>query len=127
MHRIRCRVRENWLSDPRKVTEESYRPYVEAGDAWVAEAGSGIVGFAALDLASATVWALFVAPEAEGMGVGRALQDVMLDRARRKQVKRLSLLTARGSRAETFYFQSGWERAGRGDQEEVRLERMMEP
>ena len=127
MHRIRCRVRENRLSDPAKVTEASYRPYVEAGDAWVAEAGSDIVGFAALDLASATVWALFVAPEAEGMGVGRALQDAMLDRARRKRVKRLSLLTARGSRAETFYLRTAWERAGRGDQEEVRLERTTEP
>jgi GNAT superfamily N-acetyltransferase len=127
MHRIRCRVRENRLSDPAKVTEASYRPYVEAGNAWVAEAGTGVVGFAALDLASATVWALFVAPEAEGMGVGHALQDVMLDRARQEKVKRLSLLTERGSRAETFYLRTGWERVPRCDQEDVRLERRVGP
>ena len=124
MHAIRCAVRENRLSDPSLVTEASYRRYVEAGSIWVAVDGAGTaLGFAALDLAGGSVWALFVDPGREGSGVGRALHDFMIDRASEAGLARLWLTTATGTRAEQFYLAAGWCRAGAASAIEVRFER----
>ena len=112
MHALRLRVLENRLSDPARVTEESYRAYVEAGSAWLAPTERGLGGFAILDPAGAGVWALFVAPEAEGRGIGRALLDRLLDEARALGLRRLSLETAPDTRAERFYTAAGWTKAG---------------
>ncbi|HYW14615.1 MAG TPA: GNAT family N-acetyltransferase [Allosphingosinicella sp.] len=118
MHALRGRVTENVLSDPGRVTHASYRRYLAQGGAWVAEAGRGLVGFAILDVASASVWALFVAPEAEGQGIGRALHDRLLEDAAGRGLARLVLSTAPGTRAERFYTQAGWtNRAGTGTEE----------
>ncbi len=67
MHRIRLAVRENRLSDPDRISENDYLPFVNAGSAWVALTELGLVGFAALVAGEASVWALFVDPEAEGV------------------------------------------------------------
>jgi GNAT superfamily N-acetyltransferase len=112
MHAVRSKVRENRLSDPGRVTEASYLPYIAAGSAWVAETDAGIPGFAALSASDETVWALFVDPEAEGVGIGRALHDHMLEWAREQGIRRLSLGTQEGSRAAHFYERAGWTRAG---------------
>lgn len=112
MHAIRLRVRENRLSSPARVTEAKYRMRLERGDgAWVVQERSEVVGFAMLDPPSRSVWALFVAPEAEGRGVGRRLQATMLDAAFAAW-PRLSLSTGKGTRAEAFYLASGWSPAG---------------
>lgn len=123
MHRLRCSVRENRLSDPGRVTAASYMPYIQSGSAWVADAQSGILGFAALDLAAPSLWALFVASEAEGLGVGRDLHDAVLDRARAEGIRRLWLNTSPGTRAEHFYRAAGWEEAGLTPDGELRLEK----
>ncbi|HEX8513374.1 MAG TPA: GNAT family N-acetyltransferase [Allosphingosinicella sp.] len=112
MHALRLRVLENALSDPQRVTEDSYRPYLAKGAAWVAETESGLAGFAILDVPGGTVWALFVVPEAEGKGVGRALHARLLEGAAEHGLTRLSLTTAPGTRAERFYTEAGWTRAG---------------
>ena len=49
MHRIRLSVRENRLSDPARVSESDYLPYVNGHSAWVAEKDD-ILGFAAAKL-----------------------------------------------------------------------------
>ena len=108
MHAIRCAVRENALTDPRRITEASYLSYVAAGSAWVAVIDRDIAGFAALDCVDASVWALFVAPDHEAGGIGRALLDTMLDEAARRGMDDLWLVTARGTRAERFYARAGW-------------------
>ncbi len=108
MHALRRRVRENRLSDPRRVTEDSYRLYLDRGAAWVAETEIGLAGFAILDVAGGTVWALFVAPEAEGIGIGRALHARMIEGAVEHGLTRLTLSTAPGTRAERFYSKAGW-------------------
>jgi GNAT superfamily N-acetyltransferase len=112
MHAVRSKVRENRLSDPGRITKASYLPYIAAGSAWVAETDAGIAGFAALSAPDASVWALFVSPEAEGAGIGRALHDHMLESARDQGIRLLSLSTEDGSRAANFYERAGWTRAG---------------
>lgn len=127
MHELRLRVRENRLSDPGRVTEDAYRPYVAAGGAWVAEVEGRLVGFAIVDLAARSVWALFVAPEAEGRGIGRALHDHMLARAKALDIARLSLSTAPGTRAASFYRRAEWAETGVTAQGELRFERATRP
>jgi GNAT superfamily N-acetyltransferase len=112
MHSLRLRVTENVLSDPRLVTETSYLHYIERKGAWVAMTGRGLAGFAILDVAEASVWALFVAPESEGLGIGRALHGRLLEGAAAHGLTRLSLTTAPGTRAERFYTEAGWTRTG---------------
>ena len=108
MHRIRLAVRENALSESTDIGEPSYRPFIEAGSAWIAEGADGMLGFAAVDGAAATVWALFVDPTAQGAGTGRALERHLLAWAAGRHIGRLRLTTAPGSRAERFYLASGW-------------------
>lgn len=112
LHDLRSRVAENVLSDPARVTESSYLPYLADGAAWVAETDGGIAGFAILDLQDASVWALFVAPEAEGRGIGRALHARLIEEATGRGFAGLTLRTAPGTRAERFYTEAGWTRAG---------------
>lgn len=123
MHALRGRVIENALSDPRRVTEDSYRPYLARGGAWVAETDRGLAGFAILDLPGGTVWALFVAPESEGTGIGRALHARLIEGAARHGLTRLSLTTAPGTRAERFYTDAGWTRTGTTPTGELSFER----
>ena len=123
MHRLRGRVRENRLSDTTGVSEASYLPHITAGSAWVAVAGEGIAGFAAIDGPARTVWALFVDPMAEGAGVGRALHIRMLEWAREQGIGSLSLRTAQGSRAVNFYTSAGWRQVGTTADGEVLFER----
>lgn len=123
LHSLRMSAVENRLADPGSVTEACYRPYLAQGGAWVAETDSGLAGFIILDVADASVWALFVAPEAQGIGIGRALHARLLDGAIGHGLTRLTLGTAPGTRAERFYSESGWTKAGRTAAGELRFER----
>jgi ribosomal-protein-alanine N-acetyltransferase len=125
MHAIRTAVRENRLSDPLSVTEASYVPLLEGGRGWVAESDGQAVGFAVLDPAAGSVWALFVDSAWEGIGVGRALHDRLLDGAVAGGLDRLWLATGPGSRAERFYERLGWTRAGADGAGDIRLERAL--
>ena len=122
MHRLRTRVPENRLSDPRQVSEASYLPFVEAASIWVAQRNDGILGFAAIDVREATVWALFVDPVAEGRGIGLALHNHMIAWSRISGLSRLSLSTEKHTRAARFYAQSGWTAVGATPNGEVLFE-----
>ena len=115
MQRIRGSVRENRLSDPRRISDASYVPFIAAGSAWVAETGGRILGFAAIDPSDGSVWALFVDPAAEGAGIGRALHGRMVEWARVQGLPRLTLLTEGGTRAAQFYRRAGWRETGRAE------------
>jgi GNAT superfamily N-acetyltransferase len=121
MHRVRTSVRENRLSNPQRITEADYLPYIVANTAWVAGRDASIAGFAALDAPAKSVWALFVEPSAEGLGIGRALYETMLRCAREHGIKHLSLSTADRSRAMQFYSLAGWTRQGTTPDGEVIL------
>jgi len=121
MHRIRLGVTENRLSDPAKVTEASFLPFIAAETAWVAESGRVVASFAALDAPQRSVWALFVAPTHEGQGIGRALHDLLLGEARQRGASYLELTTQPGSRAERLYSAAGWRKLGAEANGDVRL------
>ena len=121
MHRIRLGVHENRLSDPTKITEASYPPYVQANSAWVAEVDGLTVGFALVDGADHRVEALFVAPDAEGLGAGQALHASMIEWAKAQGTKELWLTTSKGTRAERFYTTAGWQMDDVVPGEDVRL------
>lgn len=123
MHQLRLNVRENRLLDPSRITEANYRPYISAGSAWVAERDEKIVGFAVVDAAERRLEALFIEPQSEGAGIGRALHQQLLEWAREVGIARLSLSTEDGSRAVSFYEKAGWQRSGFTSDGEVVFER----
>ena len=123
MHAIRLAVRENSLGAASGITEASYSPYVRGGSAWVAELGDKIFGFAAADPLSGNVWAMFVAPEAEGNGIGRALHEAVLEWASCLGIERINLTTAAETRAEHFYRKMGWRMTGHHEDGQVCFDR----
>jgi GNAT superfamily N-acetyltransferase len=126
MHRVRQAVRENRLSDPQQISEASYLPYIAAGGIWVAETDAGVVGFAAVDAAGRSIWALFIDPEVEGAGIGRALHHRMLKWAQEQGMDGLTLVTEKGTRAARFYRRAGWAENGTTADGEQRFELRLE-
>jgi GNAT superfamily N-acetyltransferase len=109
MHRIRLSVQENRLSDPTAIQLDSYRPMLaDRGRGWVAELDGQVAGFAVADRPRANIWALFVHPQYEGRGLGRALHSTMLEWLFSTGVAEAWLGTQPGTRAERFYQASGW-------------------
>ncbi|MFZ1687850.1 MAG: GNAT family N-acetyltransferase [Flavobacteriales bacterium] len=112
MHAIRLRVRENRLSDPSVVKEQDYHDFMarDTGN-WIGEVDGAIAGFAMVDVEKRNLWALFVAPEHEFNGLGRALHEAMLTwYFGRADTLRLS--TDPATRAFTFYHQAGYSNMG---------------
>jgi GNAT superfamily N-acetyltransferase len=110
---IREAVHENRLSDPGLVPASEYVAFIGHSGIWVWEEEGRIVGFASGDTRSGWVWALFVDPDHEGRGIGRALLPAACDTLRRAGHRMLRLSTAPGTRAERFYRTAGWHAAGR--------------
>jgi len=88
----------------------------------VCDAGSRIVGFSIIDLQDRNVWALFVDPHFEKMGIGRRLHEDMLAWYFSRTDATLWLSTAPGTRAERFYRAAGWKNAGLHKKTELRFE-----
>ena len=123
MHRVRLAVRENALTSS-TINESSYLPQIEdPGRGWVVEDGDRIVGFSVGNSATGNVWALFVDPDHEGQGYGRALHDEMVTWLWTGGLDRLWLTTTPGTRAEAFYESAGWRRVGTTATGELLFER----
>ncbi len=127
MHQIRLAVRENRLSNPTQISLQDYRSFIAAEAAWVAELEGRIVGFAAVNAADATVWALFVAPVDEGSGVGRALHSTFTSWAAQRGFDALELLTGSATRAEGFYLRMGWQWVALEPDGQVRFRKQLKP
>jgi GNAT superfamily N-acetyltransferase len=120
---IRLAVRENPLNNPALVTYADYVAYLtQRGRGWVAEAGGQPVGFAIVDLQDHSVWALFVHPDYDRRGIGRALHDEMLSWYFTHTTTPVWLSTAPGTRAEGFYRRASWQETGRTSRNEIRFE-----
>ncbi len=123
MHRIRLAVLENRLRDRSLVQPDDYRRMLETdGRGWVYELDSKIVGFAVADRVRRNIWALFVAPEYEGRGIGRTLHDAMVDWLSLAAPGCIWLTTEPSTRAERFYRAAGWRRVRLEGNGEVRFE-----
>ena len=108
MHRIRLAVRENRLVTS-VVTEADYVPEIEVtGRGWVAVEDDAVRGFAIGNHVTGNIWALFVDPDHEGRGHGRALHDAMVQRLLAQGLTRLWLTTDPETRARRFYERAGW-------------------
>jgi GNAT superfamily N-acetyltransferase len=123
MSEIRLAVKENVLSTPGLVT---YNDYVEhltrRGKGWVAEVDGHIVGFAVVDLQDHNIWALFVHPDFDRQGIGRALHDTMLTWYFSQTNEPVWLGTEPGTRAEAFYRKAGWQATGGRANGEIKFE-----
>lgn len=120
---VRNLVTENRLSDPALVPDSDVQDYMNhRGKGWVCEINGGVVGFAIADLVDNNIWALFIHPNFERMGIGKKLHDEMLNWYFSRTDKTLWLGTAPKTRAEMFYRKAGWKEAGIHGKGEIKFE-----
>lgn len=123
IQRVRRSVRENRLISTRISDEDVHRAMSETGRGWVVVGNDEVVAFAIGNATNGNIWALFVDPEHEGHGHGRALHDTMIAWLWTQGLERLWLTTDPGTRAQTFYERAGWQLVGPTDHGEVLFER----
>ena len=110
---IRTAVKENPLSleqlTEMGITPEAVLEMLAIPDCiWVAEINEITAGFAIADREEGSIFALFVLPEYEGLGLGRQLMD-RAEAALFQQHAHIWLETDSESRAAAFYQRRGWE------------------
>ena len=108
---IRLSVKENVLSDPRKVAPEVFADYLSvSGKGWVCEFEGEPVGFSVASLRDASIWALFVRPGYEGRGIGTRLLNLATNWLFEMGASNISLSTEAHTRADRVYESQGWKR-----------------
>ena len=123
MQIIRHAVKENILSNPALVTDADCEEYItKRGKGWVYEMDKLMVGFAIADLQENNIWALFILPEFEKMGIGKQLHDTMLNWYFSQTKKTVWLSTSPNTRAEKFYRKAGWKEVGDYGKGEIKFE-----
>lgn len=120
---VRNAVRENRLSDPGLVTDADCADFLtRRGKGWVCIIENTVAGFAIVDMQEHNIWALFVHPDHEAVGIGKQLHRLMLDWYFSQTSEPVWLGTAPGTRAEEFYQRQGWQRTGVVNKGEVKFE-----
>ncbi len=120
---IRMSVKENALSDPALIPYDDYFKFCfTQGKGWVYELDSIIVGFSIVDLLGNNIWALFMNPHFEKMGIGKKLHDTMINWYFEQTKTVVWLGTEANSRAEQFYRKSGWKEIGLHGKNEIKFE-----
>lgn len=120
---VRMAVKENVLTNPALVTKEDNIDYLtKYGKGWVCEIDNKIVGFSIVGLKQRNVWALFVHPEFEGMGIGKKLHNVMIDWYFEQTKDKIWLGTGFNTKAEHFYRKAGWIEVGTNGKDEIKFE-----
>ncbi|MCX8532602.1 GNAT family N-acetyltransferase [Chryseobacterium luquanense] len=120
---VRNSVKENTLSNPDLVTDKDCEEFMtERGKGWVCEIDEKITGFSIVDLKENNIWALFVDPDFEKMGIGKKLHDMMLDWYFSKTKENVWLGTSPNTRAEVFYRKTGWNEIGIHGKNEIKFE-----
>ena len=120
---IRMAVKENTLSDPALIPYDDYVKFCFIqGKGWVYELDGIIVGFSIVDLLGNNIWALFIHPDFEKMGIGKKLHDTMINWYFEQTKTAVWLGTEANSRAEQFYRKSGWQEIGLHGKDEIKFE-----
>lgn len=122
IQRIRHAVHENRLTSHRIPDADVVDHLERLGRGWVAEVGSGIVGFAIANAEDGNLWALFVDPAHERQGIGRSLLEAAVAWCWSRGLTRLWLTTEAASRARSFYEAAGWQVTALVAGGQVRLE-----
>lgn len=130
---IRTSVVQNHLSRE-QMTVLGITPQVladsirEAPCVWIAEVEGRPVAFSMVDRAAGEVFAMFVQPGYEGLGLGRRLMAVA-EAALFEQHERLFLITDGRDeiRANGFYQRLGWSMVARVEGDDVRYEKSRVP
>jgi GNAT superfamily N-acetyltransferase len=128
---VRTSVRENHLDlaqlAERGVTPQTIADMISGEDAcaWVTEERGRVVAFSMADGRTGTVFAVFVHPDAERRGHGRALLRAAEDWLFNTGWETIWLQTGREShiRAHAFYRAAGWAQVGPADHDDVRYEK----
>src|SRR5262249_30093980 len=89
---------------------------------WVVEDAGRVVGVSIADADTGTIYALFVLPEYEGRGLGRALLDAAVSWLWVQGAERVWLDTGPETRAAGFYRRLGWQAVGSTPKGETRFE-----
>jgi GNAT superfamily N-acetyltransferase len=120
---VRNAVKENTLSNPALVPDSDVEDYIlNRGRGWVCEIDNTIVGFSIVSVTDKNVWALFIQPGYEKMGIGHRLHDEMMNWYFDQTDATIWLGTAPGTRAEGFYRKAGWRETGMHGKGEVKFE-----
>lgn len=124
---VRTSVRENYLDrDGLRelgITEESVAASLETDHgAWVAECDDNVVGFSMANVGDGSIFALFVLPDFEGLGIGGRLLALAADWLRDQGLEAAWLTTDESTRAAAFYERQGWRTDGKVDDGEIRYE-----
>ncbi|NIF28886.1 GNAT family N-acetyltransferase [Pantoea sp. Tr-811] len=124
---IRTNVQENHLSHYQLaemgITPEAIRQAISASPcAWIAEVDGTPVGFSMADAEDGCVFAAFVLPQFEGLGLGRRLMNEA-EAFLSKTHQTIWLETAEGSRASGFYRNLGWRVVDNLSSGDVRFEK----
>lgn len=118
---VRYAVRENRLSSDVSL-ERLWAGLESRGKGWVVEKEGQIVGFSMADREESMIWALFLLPEWERRGLGKALLERALDWLWSEGCESIWLTTEPGSRAAGFYTHLGWRATEITEKGEVRFE-----
>ncbi len=122
---IRLSVNENILTNTNAVTPEVCKQYLETnGKGWIAEIDGVAVGFSIASSQDNSIWALFVRPESEGKGAGKALLNVAVAWLFNNGATEITLTTGAGTSADIFYQRQGWRRGKIDDDGEVRFTKL---
>jgi len=118
--RIRLEVKENTLSNPNIITRQMCLDYLDKlGRGWVAELDGEIQGFSYAAHEDSSIWALFIAPEHEGKGMGKVLLKLAVDYLFELGNNEVKLGTSPDTRADRFYAAQGWKRGEMKNAKEV--------
>lgn len=115
---IRMAVRENRLCRPEKITA-TVDYLIDRDGFWVFEEAGTILGFSSADPRDGSIFALFIDPDHEGLGIGRGLLARACDALAGAGHATATLTTGTGTRAERFYRLNGWTEVGRSGADEV--------
>lgn len=123
---VRLSVSENVISRARLqelgISEGSVAKMLDKTHAGHCAVDAGrVVGFSMGDLISGSVFALFVRPEYEGMGLGQRLLRCTVRDLRKAGHSRLTLSTEPRTRAFEFYTRQGWVHTGANEIGEARF------
>jgi GNAT superfamily N-acetyltransferase len=128
---IRTAVKENDASMQRLaelgITPESVGEALKENcKGWVAQCDDVTVGFSIADRTTESIWALFILPEYEARGIGRALMKPAVEWLRGTGSKRIWLTTGPETRAAGFYRHLGWTAQGLTPKGEMKFEKALE-